>query len=219
MTFGGTLSLEDLSLPRESIYAAMGYGDVLPDDGVRDLTETVLGQVLPLARPQYVYRIVPASVVDRYSILMDGVTFRVGNIIGSYLEGMTEACVFVTSAGRAFDAYLQRVKGEGDILKEFVADAVGSCVAEACVDEIGRQLPSPHSLPYSPGYCAWNIREQRLLFPLLPEQPCGVTLGESCLMHPVKSVSGFFALGEHLVPQPYRCELCTNQGCYKKRHP
>ena len=53
MTCSGTLSLQDLSLPRESIYAAMGYGDVLPDDRVRDLTETVLEEALPLARPQY----------------------------------------------------------------------------------------------------------------------------------------------------------------------
>ena len=214
----GILSLKDLSLPRESIYAAMGYGSAIPDERVCALTETVLAEALPLARPQYVYRMVSASVIDKYCIFMDGVEFRVGSIISSYLEGMTGACVFVTSAGVEYDAYLQQLKQDGDILKEFVADAVGSCIAEACVDEIDRQLPPPHSLPYSPGYCAWNIKQQRLLFPLLPEHPCGVTLGESCLMHPVKSVSGFFALGEQLVPQPYRCDLCTNQGCYKKRH-
>lgn len=218
MIRSGTLSLKDLSLPLESIYAAMGYGGTQPDSLVKELTETVLSHILPLARPKYLYRIVASSVVDKYRIMMDGVDFRVGSIIGSYLEGMTRACVFMTSAGEEFDAYLQQVKGEGDILKEFVTDAVGSCVAEACVDVIDRMLPRPHSLPYSPGYCAWNIRQQRLLFSLLPAKPCGITLSESCLMHPVKSVSGFFALGENLVPQPYRCELCTNQTCYKKIH-
>mgnify|MGYP002623161679 CR=1 FL=1 len=218
MIYSGTLSLKDLSVPHESVYAAMGYGEAVPEDFVRDLTDAVLADALQLARPQYMYKIVDASVVDKYRILMDGAEFRTGSIIGSYLDGMTKACVFVTSAGVEYDAYLGRVKREDNILKEFVADAVGSCIAEACVDVIDRQLPRPHSLPYSPGYCAWNIKEQRLLFPLLPDEPCGVTLGESCLMHPVKSVSGFFALGEKLVPQPYRCDLCTNKNCYKKRH-
>jgi cobalamin-dependent methionine synthase I len=73
------------------------------------------------------------------------------------------------------------------------------------------------SMPYSPGYCNWDIREQHLLFSLFPERPCGVILSETSLMAPEKSVSGFFALGEKLQRQPYHCQICKNSKCYKRR--
>lgn len=106
-------------------------------------------------------------------------------------------------------------------MKEYVADSVGSVIAERCVTLLGKELDKEcefrHSLPYSPGYCGWDIREQQKLFSLFPPQPCGITLSDSFLMSPVKSVSGFFGLGKELLLQPYRCEICNNRHCYKRK--
>ena len=212
---------EELTLSPSDVYAAMRYGGAAPDPEVAALVERMMAEALLAARPAYACDTVPAALLDRGCALIGGARMRVGGIIGSYLEGMTHACVFVATAGAEFEAWRRSVKENGDILGEYVADSIGTVIAEACVEKLGRDLseedPRPHSLPYSPGYCAWDIREQRLLFPLLPPRPCGVSLSESCLMHPEKSVSGFFALGENLVPQPYRCEVCTNKSCYKNR--
>lgn len=203
------------------VYSVMGYGTSCPDSQTSAAVEELLPRALESADPQYVYRIVPATQADRFGILMDGVDFKVGGIINSYLAGMTHACVFVATAGLGYDRWLQSIKADGDILYEYVADSIGSVIAEAAVDRLASELDSSvamrRSLPYSPGYCAWDVAEQKKLFSLLPENRCGVILTESCLMHPVKSVSGFFALGENLVPQPYRCELCTNKNCFKNR--
>ena len=128
----------------------------------------------------------------------------------------------MTTVGNEFDNYIKELKMSGNILKEFVADSIGTALAESCVEQISRMLDNDenmkHSLPYSPGYCGWDICEQRVLFSLFPDKPCGITLSESCLMSPMKSVSGFFALGQNLSPQPYRCEICTNKNCYKKKY-
>lgn len=202
-----------------TIYSVMGYGTSLPDPQTAAVVDELLPQALEVAAPRYVSRIVEARQLGKTTILMDDVEFKVGGIIGSYLAGMTEACVFVATAGMEYDRWLQSIKARGDILYEYVADSIGSVIAEENVDrlasELDRNAGMRHSLPYSPGYCAWDVAEQRKLFSILPEDRCGVALTESCLMHPVKSVSGFFALGEELVPQPYRCELCTNRNCFK----
>ncbi len=204
-----------------AIYSAMGYGTSSPDPQTVAVVDELLPQALEVSSQRYVSRIVDARQIDKTLILMDDVEFKVGGIIGSYLAGMTEACVFVATAGMEYDKWLQSVKMRGDILYEYVADSIGSVIAEDNVDrlasELNRYTGMRHSLPYSPGYCAWDVAEQRKLFSILPEDHCGVVLTESCLMHPVKSVSGFFALGKNLVPQPYRCELCTNRNCFKNR--
>ena len=212
----------ELTVEKAAVYSAMRYGDAVPDEYVRSLVDEVLEAAARISRPKYVCGIFPAVQLDKGTVSIDGLEFKVGGIIGSYLDGMTEACVFLTTAGLEYNAYLKGIKDEGDIVKEFVADSVGSVIAEACVDLIDRRLAEdvsrPHTLPYSPGYCAWDIREQKKLFTLFPDEPCGVRLSDSCLMYPEKSVSGFFGIGETLVPQPYRCEVCTNKSCYKNRH-
>jgi hypothetical protein len=69
---------------------------------------------------------------------------------------------------------------------------------------------------YSPGYCGWHVREQKQLFSLLPDNPCGIKLNNSRLMHPVKSVSGIIGLGIGIEQTPYACEICGLKGCFKK---
>ena len=133
---------------------------------------------------------------------------------------MTHALVFVGTAGVEFDEAVRSLHGEGDIVSDFIADAIGTVLAEMSVARIEKdyQGNAVISMPYSPGYCNWNIREQHILFSLFPDRPCGIRLSESSLMSPEKSVSGFFALGDNLVRQPYHCEICKNKKCYKRRN-
>lgn len=212
---------DPLDLSRAEIWRAMGYGDAVPEEDVRRMVEDVVDRVLPLTEPRYMFDIVDASRLSPSKVLLGGVEFSCGPIIGSYLRGMTQACVFVATAGTSFADAVRNLDGSGDIVLSFVADALGSVLAETAVSELGKRLAAQSavnvSLPYSPGYCGWDIREQKAFFSLFPAAPCGVTLSDSCLMSPEKSVSGFFALGSELVPQPYRCDVCGNPNCFKRR--
>ena len=69
---------------------------------------------------------------------------------------------------------------------------------------------------YSPGYCGWDVSEQRLLFSLLPQGFCGVQLLPSCLMLPLKSVSTVVAIGPDVTYEPYRCNICRKRDCYRR---
>ncbi len=212
-----TLRTEELS--RESVWFAMGYRGAVPEQCIRDLAEEVIDKLVPRAIIRYMYRIVPARKLSSTAITLDGAEFKPGGIISSYLDGMTDACIFVASAGREFDAALREINAEGDIVTDFIADAIGTVLAELAVDRLEKSLMPELtlSMPYSPGYCGWDIREQHILFTLFPENPCGIRLTESSLMQPEKSVSGFFAMGEKLHRQPYHCEICKNSKCYKRR--
>lgn len=215
------IGLQSLALPEEDIYLAMGYRGAVPEENICALVAEVYAEIVSLSVPRYMFQTLEASLESKQQVRVGDVTFSPGGIIGSYLSGLTHVCLFVATAGQEYDDYLHRLKAEGDIVKEYVADSIGSVIAEYGVtllaEELGRDCDLRHSLPYSPGYCGWDICEQRKLFSLFPSQPCGIRLSDSFLMSPVKSVSGFFGLGKELHPQPYRCEICMNKHCYKRK--
>ena len=207
-------------LPEKEVWFAMGYRDSVPEERIQGMVRELRDRLVPKATLRYMYQVVEAEKLSPRQVRFADKTFTPEGIICSYLKGMTHALLFIGSAGWEFDKAKEALKANDDIVADFIADSIGTVLAEMTVARIEKDYEGPQtiSMPYSPGYCNWDIREQHLLFSLFPEQPCGVILSESSLMTPEKSVSGFFALGETLQRQPYHCEICKNKRCYKRRN-
>ncbi len=73
---------------------------------------------------------------------------------------------------------------------------------------------------YSPGYCGWHVSGQKELFRRLGSVPAGITLTDSYLMHPLKSVSGVIVAGRsdiHCFANDYPfCTACTGKECRER---
>jgi hypothetical protein len=90
----------------------------------------------------------------------------------------------------------------------------GSIPVSGCA---GGAPPGDVFLRYSPGYCGWDITGQRQLFRALRPEEIGITLRESCLMEPLKSISGVLVAAR---PEVHRfdnnypfCRVCTMRTC------
>lgn len=59
----------------------------------------------------------------------------------------------------------------------------------------GRITSPTKILRYSPGYCGWHVSGQKKLFESLEPEEIGITLRESFLMEPLKSISGVMVAG------------------------
>jgi len=66
---------------------------------------------------------------------------------------------------------------------------------------------------YSPGYCGWPVSEQHALFSFFKVDFCGISLTESALMKPIKSVSGMIGIGKTVTFAGYDCERCRISDC------
>ncbi|MCX6843389.1 MAG: hypothetical protein NTX53_14035 [candidate division WOR-3 bacterium] len=90
----------------------------------------------------------------------------------------------------------------------------GSIPVSECA---GRTPAGTVFLRYSPGYCGWDITGQRQLFQALRPEEIGITLRESCLMEPLKSISGVLVAARpevHRFDNTYPfCSACTTQTC------
>ena len=208
-----TLSFEELGITAADVYEQMGYHDAQPDKATQQETATILKEVSQWLRPRFSY-----FVVNKQP------DFEMGNIILRQLRGSEAFALFVCTSGLEFEAYQQRLKEQGDMVRVFIADALGSVIAEKCADQMEKALQESidklgwkHTNRFSPGYCGWHVSQQQLLFPLFQGHTCGVKLTDSSLMIPIKSVSGIIGLGEKVRKLEYTCGLCDFKQCYKRK--
>ncbi|MDP4291032.1 MAG: vitamin B12 dependent-methionine synthase activation domain-containing protein [Bacteroidota bacterium] len=151
--------------------------------------------------------------------------FKVGNIVFNELKHSDKIIVFTCTAGKPLCDYA-KAEYKTDVLKGFLIESLANVVVETAMDRIQDQLRKTYqkqnlmvSNRFSPGYCSWNVAEQHQLFELLPRNFCGVTLTESALMQPIKSISGFIGVGKDIKFHQYKCKFCTQKECLYKRKP
>jgi hypothetical protein len=84
----------------------------------------------------------------------------------------------------------------------------------------GGASPDVRVLAYSPGYCGWHVTGQRRLFGRLHPEEIGITLNASCLMSPLKSVSGILVAGRasvHEFDDDFDfCHDCSTRDCRER---
>ncbi|MCP4217124.1 MAG: hypothetical protein GY765_20930 [bacterium] len=113
----------------------------------------------------------------------------------------------------------------------YMLDAVASyCTAKA--SEVAEQLflellqqrnqaeESTRVLHYSPGYCGWHISGQSALFRNLEPERIGMSLNDSFLMIPLKSISGVMVAGDaemHRFKNRWSfCADCKTKSCLER---
>ena len=215
----------------------MGYGGNTPDEGVRSELQAVIDEVATWIRPRYCYTVCEGTLTihptptlrvhptpSTPSEATEDILLPLSPIIARQLRGATAFAFFVCTAGSEFEQYQQRLKQENDLLRTFLADALGSVIAERCADSMEESLQDSieklhwnRTNRFSPGYCGWPVSEQKKLFSLFPtEEPCGVRLLDSALMVPIKSVSGIIGVGPDVRRQDYTCGFCNMKNCFKR---
>lgn len=218
------IPFQELGVDFGNIWGITGNDGYVPDPQSQELFESVAGEIVRICRPQYGYAVFRNEGVHKTAIRLGGRSLGVGAIIARYLKQAEEYAVFVATAGVEFEAMQRRLRAEGDIVRQFFADMIGSEIAEAAGRVLSEALAAEQgrrgflvSNSYSPGYCGWPVSDQQTLFALLPEAPCDITLSDSSLMSPIKSISGVIALGPKVEKKPYGCAICGKKDCYKNR--
>jgi hypothetical protein len=221
--FRVNISLDDLSLSNNEIVLSLGYTDSkLPDEQVTEMIDVVLSQLSNYCEFRAGYRVFDAykSPERNDGLLIGGTFFRMQKIVTSQLKKSDKAALFVCSIGPGMENWGRELMLQGEPLLSYVVNTAASIVVEKAVDflhdQIGlnmKELGFNITNRYSPGYCDWSVAEQHLLFSMLPESFCGVTLTESALMLPIKSISGVVGIGKAVKWKEYICDSCGIKEC------
>jgi hypothetical protein len=139
--------------------------------------------------------------------------------------------LFAVTLGEALSEALRRRFAADDFALAVALDAAASVAADRAADLMERRVEADlraagwgaddgAALRYSPGYCGWDVTGQRALFARLRPGRIGLTLNTSCLMQPLKSVSGVVLAGPraiHRFPPTYPfCDPCESRSCRER---
>jgi hypothetical protein len=184
--------------------------------------------LLDCLSPRVIWKIHTIRSVDGAGVsLEDGVFFQSRKMARS-LAGADRLVCFVATVGRAVDEMIEAAMSEGDIADSYIMDAMGSGAVECTADTFQNDLvdnmltqPYDAGLRFSPGYCDWPLAEQEKIFELLDCREIGVTLSDSALMAPRKSVSAVFGLydktADRVRPKANPCNNCGKKDCIARR--
>ncbi len=219
------LRFDEIKIDYRSLYMSLGYGLHQVSEYMIDIIQYRVQKLSSICIPRTGYIMVDGHISGSSRLVIGDTEFVMGKIIAQGLADADKYIVFVATAGNEFNQFVHDIHEEGDIFDDYIYDIIGSEIAEATVNSLVTSLEDKYqgvgmhvSNPYSPGYCGWHVREQMKLFSLLPPAPCGITLNDSCLMTPIKSVSGIIALGKEVTKKPYGCAICNMSSCYKNQH-
>lgn len=218
-----SVSFPSLSIDTPRVLVAMGYGNAVPDTPILEQIDRMIGEASEHCEASYAFCVDDAALVAD-TIRVGSTLFDVGRIIARSLRGSKSVAIFTATAGIHFQRWMDSFGEPDDLLNRFIADSIGTEVAEAAAGVMQQavagwasQQDMKHTNRFSPGYCGWHVQEQHKLFSLVGEDNYSITLTASGLMYPIKSVSGIIGLGPDVRLIDYTCKLCDFQFCFRRK--
>lgn len=160
---------------------------------------------------------------ETHEIAINHIPFDVKKVVFNMLKRSDRIAAFVCTAGDEIHNLSRQYMNEGDLLKGYVYDLFGSLVVESAMDMIQESLKTEMEREgckitnrYSPGYCGWTVDHQKQLFSLFDNNFNFIELTDSCLMQPIKSVSGIIGIGDGVRFNDYTCHICDSHNCMYK---
>lgn len=138
------------------------------------------------------------------------------------LEHCERVIVFAATVGVEIDRLIQKY-GHISPAKALMFQAIGAERIETLCDafcrEMEKEVGKALKPRFSAGYGDLPLEAQKDIFSLLgPEKRIGLTLGDSMLMSPSKSVTAFAGISDsETTVTENKCELCEKQDCIYSR--
>lgn len=202
---------------------ALGYTEDDVPEAVLESIENIYSNAINSAEIKCAYKIFSNDEIkiSKSKLNINHFEFDIKNIIGLHLRNADSIAIFAATLGNKFDELIALSK-EKDLLDAFIIDTLGSELIEMVGDWLELQIQENIgnkniSNRLSPGYCGWSVSEQQKIFALLGNNCCGISISDSSLMNPIKSISGIIGIGEKLVRQDYQCKICSLENCYKRK--
>lgn len=194
---------------------------------LRRLVDEALASYLALVEPRAVCEEVSAEAFAAVLAPLDLDHEQV--VVGRIYPKAQALALYVATLGERLSNRIRHLFDEDALAEGYMLDAVASVGADLLSDLLSdrfeatlaaRGIEDPRVLPYSPGYCGWPTAGQKPLFAALRPHEVGVTLNDSCLMWPVKSVSGVLVGGpgeaHKFRPEFPYCRECQTHDCGRR---
>jgi hypothetical protein len=204
----------ELHVDRPHLFERLGMD---PSDGLAAELEVLVAEAERVGRPRAMYRIAGVDRRDEAQTLIDGVPFA-SRVLAVNLAKSHQVFPYVLTCGPELQAWSD---GLGDPLAQYWAETIKElsigCATAFFLAEVEKTFHVGASSSMNPGSLPdWPLPQQAPLFRLLGDVTgaIGVTLSESFVMLPTKSVSGILFPTDSDFAS---CQLCPREECPNRR--
>lgn len=182
----------------KSVLKYLGYKGAEPDERVNRLISECLSELEKIRGFKYLYK-----------IFKDIPTFLKKEPYLSFLDGCSAVILSVSTLGIEVDRrikYLERA----DMEKSLVFDACASAYLESLADDFERGLGEDLTYRFCMGYGGSDVSDIGYIFELLKPEKIGVTLLDSNLMLPQKTMAGVLGVGKKAKKTCENCKIISS---------
>ena len=177
-----------------------------PSPAVREGVARLRAESRALLQPRALWRLVAVAGIANGVVSLAGGERFTSQKLSHLLEGAESLAVMVGTVGEALEDEVTRLFASAEYVDAMTLDAIGTVAVEEVLQQARSLVCRCHADPagwqvgpsLGPGYQYWDVREQQVVFSLLPADAIGVQLTESCLMLPRKSLSAIVPLGRRV---------------------
>jgi len=222
-----SLSLSDIRPTETQILNGPGFGGSAElDERIKKMLAESVEMFDELARTEAI--IARISVPDFKEVYSSSVQDQTPTPVSRIYPKAEFIYLFAVTIGAGISARVNALFEKHDFALGYTLDAVASAGTENAaafiVDHIFdlpvKEKPADRTarvLDYNPGYCGWHMSGQRKLLDYLKADRIGIELNESCLMQPLKSLSGALVAGRPDIHDfdddfPF-CRECVSRAC------
>ena len=176
----------------------LGYKKLsLPDEQVSQLINESISELFEVLMPQSVYEFFE---LESVSPLIQFADVKINSVdLGRNLNGCTKVALLAATIGPQVDSVIRRQQSVNPA-KAAVMQAAGAMYIEKFVDLVNDEIKAAagdgdvFKPRYSPGFGDVSLEVQKDFFRLLPCTRIGLTLMDSLIMSPEKSVTAFIGV-------------------------
>lgn len=207
-------------IPRREIYRYLGYRKITPSEDIAARTESCVKEMTAKSHLSAVWIVLPLERPESGVLRIGDIVIR-SRSLSLNLKGCDAAAMMAATIGPGIDFLIRRSEAVS-MLDAAVYQAAGAAFVEAWCDEVNTRIVQfmqergHFSRPrFSPGYGDLPLSLQKDFSRILNmSKNCGISLTDTLLMTPSKSVTAF--IGFYPGPEdrcaPAGCGSCTSRN-------
>ncbi|MCK5811814.1 MAG: vitamin B12 dependent methionine synthase [Clostridiales bacterium] len=209
------IKITDIKINKEAIVKRMRVRDQEDIDRINELCE----QAIDVAVPKTIFAIGYINDSNNEQVTINEITFN-SKLMSKNFDKLHRVFPFMATCGREVFDWANKID---DVFERYWADYIMEAILRSAIRELYDVIKNEFGLEklssMNPGSLeGWPIEQQEHLFSLFNKgkEPLGISLTDTFLMIPQKSISGIlFPSDSNYV----NCQLCERVNCQSRRVP
>lgn len=175
----------------------------------------VINQSYQLIQPKAIYDVFNVEKVEGNRLYLNNDEYFESKLFSYFMSDAENIILSIMTIGNSLEEQSDQYMKSGKYVKGFILDGIGTLALEKLglgvyesIKEEAKLRGLNFSSPLSPGQVGWDVVDQKKIFSRLDNKMLDITLTDTSLMLPKKSLSLVVGIGQNVRADKISCNFC-----------